>query len=681
MNEKRIVTYSLLAHINNNNLGIKDFNDIYTPLIKRVISRMNNEGKNRGKSLKEIKDLVFETYSLDIPYPILSKIINSISIEQNKDGDINFQYFSDGSFIISNYTFSEYESVIKEQEAEVEYLNEIYNNFLISKGAKIEDQRTIFEFLEQNKIALSKYFADQATVEPEIDYFLQAEFVNSVKTNKHVLTILKKIYLGSIISSYLTINEGGLKTDLEFLIDTNFIAGLLDLGSIEENHTCTKIVEIANKLGCKISVLDFTIQECEALLARTAEEFENSFLPKKVHQQSIYNACDRNKISKTDLQGISSRLATILETEFNVNLIPNTTRLRNIAKYSNDYAFYKTIRSSSIGALHDATAVTYVKERRKKDVNEFSTSICWFVTNTSHKLVLQKHNGFLPEVIRADNLINILWLTNPSINISDVVNIGLSKLVSCAISNSLPSIRVLKELDANMQKYSDKGVRPEDVVRVAIAVANKTISNLEELNRLANTKPDEFIKQIHDISDYVEKNQKETNEKLTMFLEEVTNNAEKRISLKILELTEEYKVKADVIEETASRKEKLNIENSLKQERIETYTKLKPTAIHFEKKSSKNATRLMLLFTVVPLVAIIIIYALTDKEKFGLYIFPISLVPTIFSYVFFGIFKKQYTPQIIFEHIKDNQLKKLTTRFGFDYEYFKNLEREANNKG
>ena len=672
MSEKRIVTYSLLAHINNNNVGIRDFNDIFNPLIKRVISKMECQGRNKGESLKEIKDCVNELYSLDIPYPILSKIVKNISIEQNKTGEVNFQLYDDGSFIINNFTFSEYEEIIQEQEAEVDYLIEIYHNFLLSKGVKIEDITTIFEFLEQNKISLSRYFAGNTPLEPEIDFYIQAEFVNSVRTNKRIFSILKKVYLGSIISSYLTINEQGIKTDLEFLIDTNFIIGLLDLGSIEENHTCKKIVEIGNKLGCKLSVLDFTIEETQALLNRTADDFENSFLPKKIDPQSIYNACDRKNISKTDLQGISNELTINLLKDFNIQLVPNTTKFRNVAKFSKDYAFYKKIRSSKYSALHDATAVTYVKEKRGKNVTDFNNSKCWFVTNTSHRLKLNIRNGQLPEIIRADNLINILWLTVPGIDVSDVVNIGLSKLISCAISNSLPNIRTLKELDANMQKYSNQGVKPEDVVRVATAVANKTITNLEELNKLAKSNPDEFVKQIHDISESVEKEQSELQNKLTAFIEELTTNAEVKISNKIKEVKENYKAKVNEIETSKNKESQEN--------RNEVYKKLKPTVEVLKRKSIRRATFLMLFFTVFPLVIILVSYYIIEQEKFETIIFPLSILPAIFSYLFYVVFKKQYSPNVIFDYLKDKQMKKLYKAYSFDFEYFENLEKELENE-
>ncbi len=677
MTGNRIVTYSLLAHINNNNVGIRDFSDIFTPLIKRVISKMNTNGKNRGESLQEIKDCVSEQYSLDIPYPILSKIVKSISYQQNKNGDVNFQLFDDGSFIISNFTFSEYEEIIQEQEAEIDYLNEIYNNFIVANGEEIDEQKTIFEFLEQNKISLSKYFADNVSIAPEIDFFLQADFVNSVKNNKRVHNILKKVYLGSIISTYLSIDESNSETDLEFLIDTNFIIGLLDLGSIEEKHTCTKIIEIGNQLGCRLCVLDFTIEETEALLSRTAENFENSFLPKKIDPQSIYNACDRNNLSKTDLQGISSKLVSKLQKDFNVQLIPYTTKLKNIAKYSDDYKFYKKIRSSNYSALHDATAVTYVKQKRGKDISDFNSSKCWFVTNTSHSLRLNKKNGYLPEVIRADNLINILWLTNPGVKEVDVVNIGLSKLVSCAISNSLPNIRTLKELDSNMQKYSEKGVKPEDVVRVATAVANKTIKNLEGLNKLAKSKPDEFVKQIHEISENVEKNQLERNEKISQFLEELTSKTEIRITNRITNIKKEYEEK-QVENQSKNDIEREKLKASILSSKKESFEKLEPIASALDKKSSRFSTRLLLSITLLPFLVILGLYFIIERKTFEFYIFPIGIIPTILSYVFFALFKKQYNPQVIFEYLKEKRFNSLTKKYSFDYEYYLTLKSEIN---
>ncbi|GAA4461363.1 hypothetical protein GCM10023189_36820 [Nibrella saemangeumensis] len=62
--QSRVVAYSLLAHINNHDAGIKNLGDIFVLLVKRVIARMSAEGKNRGGSAAEIKVLVDNAYSL-----------------------------------------------------------------------------------------------------------------------------------------------------------------------------------------------------------------------------------------------------------------------------------------------------------------------------------------------------------------------------------------------------------------------------------------------------------------------------------------------------------------------------------------------------------------------------------------------------------------------------------------
>ena len=55
MHNKKIVAFSLLAHINDNNIGIKSFNDIYIPIVKSALCRMNMEGIKSGQSIMEIK--------------------------------------------------------------------------------------------------------------------------------------------------------------------------------------------------------------------------------------------------------------------------------------------------------------------------------------------------------------------------------------------------------------------------------------------------------------------------------------------------------------------------------------------------------------------------------------------------------------------------------------------------
>ena len=67
MNQNKIITYSLLAYIRNNTneQSIKSSLDIFIPLIKRVLSKLNNEGIYKGKNISEIKGKADEEYGLD----------------------------------------------------------------------------------------------------------------------------------------------------------------------------------------------------------------------------------------------------------------------------------------------------------------------------------------------------------------------------------------------------------------------------------------------------------------------------------------------------------------------------------------------------------------------------------------------------------------------------------------
>jgi hypothetical protein len=90
MDLKRITTYSLLAHINNSSVGINDLSEIFLPLVKRVIAKMESEGIQKGGSLDEIKILVDSYYRLDMPFPLLRKIVKRIAEEQNKKWSSQF---------------------------------------------------------------------------------------------------------------------------------------------------------------------------------------------------------------------------------------------------------------------------------------------------------------------------------------------------------------------------------------------------------------------------------------------------------------------------------------------------------------------------------------------------------------------------------------------------------------
>ena len=111
MEHNKVVTYSLLAHINNSCNLVTDLFDVFKPLVKRSISKMCNEGITQGKSILEIKTRVDYQYKLDIPIPVLKIILSRISDEVEKEGIGKFILYKDYAFAINDYVFVEFEEI------------------------------------------------------------------------------------------------------------------------------------------------------------------------------------------------------------------------------------------------------------------------------------------------------------------------------------------------------------------------------------------------------------------------------------------------------------------------------------------------------------------------------------------------------------------------------------------
>jgi hypothetical protein len=681
MDIHKITTYSLLAHINNSSIGINDLSEIFIPIVKRTLSSMNSEGFTKGSSLEEIKNRVDNTFKLDIPYPLLRKIITKIADEENKDGSINFAYHKDGSFIIKNFVFADYEEIIQDQEIEINFIQESYHNYLRINQVEIESQPSIFEFLDSNRIMLSQYFAHKVEHQATLDYTLQANFINNVKDIPKIYNVLRKIYLGSIITSYLEVDYGDIKRDVEFLLDTNFIVGLLDLNSIESKHTCRKIIEICHRLGYKVSVLDFTIEETSALINRTADNYETTFLAKKIDPESIYNACDRKNLSRTDLQGISANLYAKLHKEFRINLIPNTVKYRNIAKYSNEFEKFKGYRTNQLAALHDATAVVYVQNKRGKKVTSFQEANCWFVTNVSHGISHFKTNGFLPEIIRAEDLVNLLWLTNPMVKAGETTEIGLTRLVSCAISNSLPSARVIKELDENIQKYAQDKVDAQDIVRVADVIANKTLVNLEYLNKIAKSNSEEFVKKLKDVSDKEKQTEMQRQLEIKKLLLKIKSDSEEKVKQTIDEIRETNN-KSLEIHKTTITASYIDKEYELRSQKrnhfLETYNNLDQMKQTYDSLSDKRASRYILTFFGISflLVGTGIYFASQRWSVFEPWTLVFGFVPAFLGYLYFVIMRQEFSIPTLWLQLKTSSKNRYYKRHRFNYDYYEYLKNQ-----
>jgi len=687
MDTNRIITYSLLAHINNNisNKGIKDLSDIFIPLVKRVISKLYQQGINKGL-ITDFKTSVDSTYSFDIPYPTLTKIVKRIASEANIDQNNVFIFYGDRSFMIKKFVFSEYEDFIAKQSSEIKFLIDTYVNYLKAYNIDVNSQPSIFEFLDKNRISLSQFFANK--IVPHLDHscLIQARFINSIKENHELYTVLKRVYLGSIISSYLEVDYGEIKDkELEFLLDTNFIVSMLDLHSDQSHHTCLKIVELCRKYGFKLKVLNFTIEETKALLNRTADELQNVKVFEQLDTDSIENACHRRKINKTDLEKIISELEKNLIRNYGIHIISDKNNLKEKAKTSEIYKKLQNRKVNPAGALHDAVAILYVQEKRGKEIERFDEANCWFVIDSKNESIkFMKRDGKFLEIIRAEDLANILWLSNPRVDIEEIAEIGLTQLVSITINNSLPNPRVLKELDENIQKYAIDKVDPADCIRLAGNVASQTVlnmNNIEELNRFAKQSPIDFVNQLKEYAEKSKAEEKSMAEATNILIGGLKADLEKRLKEKETSLKGLYEKEIKERKETIAEKDKLvvKISDSLVKEKEENYSRFIKIKDSLDKKAKRSAE--IKLWFIIGFYILEFLALVFCTLKFGWSIMApfvsfIGLGSVILGYVYFAVTKKELNPITIYKDGIESNKERNYRKFEFDIQYFRNLETE-----
>lgn len=501
-NMDRVITYSLLAHIHNTGTLVDGLIDIFVPLVKRAISMMNREGIQQDKSIITIKDYVDKLYELDIPIPVLKNVLTKVANQINTSDKIRFQLFHDSSFSIKDYVFEEFEETIEEQKKGIAQVERAFEEFCKINGVPKAGYKSIFDFIEKNKRSLSRYLIKNSKTAQQ-DFSTEAQFVEFFKAIPKIYDFIRKIYLGSILSSYLEYKTENLKTEVELLFDTNFLISLIDLNTPESTHTCKKLIEIVKGQGFKLSVLKDTIEESQRLLFKKAEYFEAVFLQRRVNPEDIYNACERRSLSKTDIERISDNLEATLNSE-GIQIVSDTTKLQNVAKFSHEFEELKKVRNNHSAALHDAVAIYYVRDKRKKKIVEFENVNCWFVNNTvsdsQYGVGQTDRRDFQPEVIKVDDLLNILWLSNPNIKKgmgeAELADIGITALISVTLSETLPKASIIKELDDNIRKYADERLTDKDILRVATRITKRQLKNIESLNELAKKNSDEFINKL-----------------------------------------------------------------------------------------------------------------------------------------------------------------------------------------
>lgn len=534
---RRAITYSVLAHISSSAKLAKGQLDVFVPIVKKCLHHISDgKAEIKGANISEIADRIVTDWQIEIPVPVLRTILTQISKEFDCDEDSKpFVLNNDDSFWIKRFIFADFDAEIKESEHNVKELQNAYLKFCKIQNIQSEDGKGVIRFIEQHKDTLAHYLRNSDCPD-KTDYSLPAKFIEYFKPIKPLYEEIRDLYLGATISCAIGYQFNGLKNDVTLLLDTNFIISLLDLNTPESTRTCSKLLEVCKKSGYSFLILPETKEEIQSLLEFKSRSLDKVALQKNVNKEDVFCACERRGLNSADLMRISDNIEDSL-TKFSIRILPNSTTLKNKAKFSNEYQTLKTYRNNDKAALHDAMAIMYVREKRGgKAVKSFEKVSCWFVNNSiTHdfehsaieNIIRGNSSENQPEIIKADDLLNILWLSAPSIrsevSSDEMVDIGLTTLVAHTLNKSLPKARIIRELDENIQKYKTEDITDRDVYLLSVRIANNQVKDLEELNTLAVKDTVEFNCRVKEEARKQAEIEKEQREQLNKLYSELSN--------------------------------------------------------------------------------------------------------------------------------------------------------------
>ena len=202
MNDNTAITYSLLAQIRSSDSFIKGPLDIFVPLVKRVLYLLSGDGLNKSNTIDPIKDKCEKLYNIDFPLPVLKKVLCKIELEVNTPEMTKFKLHNDGSYVIKEFIFEDFEEKIQNSKRDVETLEKLFKEFCEINNLTKAKENSLFDFIDKNRHTLSKYFTGKDHPNG-IDYTIEAKIVAYFRKSDQNYERNRNIYLRSILTCYI----------------------------------------------------------------------------------------------------------------------------------------------------------------------------------------------------------------------------------------------------------------------------------------------------------------------------------------------------------------------------------------------------------------------------------------------------------------------------------------------
>ena len=504
VSENLLATYSLLSFIQDSQKEDKSKSilQLFIPIVQDtlnwMLSQNANTGEIKGKSTLEIRDVIKMRFELEIPPFALNSILSLIDTNENR-----FVINADKSFIIkagySNGIDKQYES----QKKRISLLKKNYKSFCYRENVNFEFQELV-TFIQDQK---NRIFEGNSTQITDQRYYVSKYVAEKIRTKDTYYKTICNIYLGGIITSYLSFTITERVMDTELLLDTNFYISLCNLNTEESYETCKQLFETARNLGFRFSILQRTIEQIRILLTNRIKNFECRSSRAAWDESDIHAACVRRGMnSSSDLQLYKDGIMNDLASK-GINVINDTMIRPDIEKASKseEYHSLKVIRRNSESALNDVIAQTYVEHKRSsKKIAEFSDVNCWFLTNSTS---FNKHELEIPvwqrKSINAADLLLLLWYANPSLDLGNTTSMLAMSSLSANIlryrSEKGPAAKIVDKIQHRVAQLQTNGlVTQEAIAKLCIRMSEGCIDETEA-NRLVSMPTSEFIKYVEQI--------------------------------------------------------------------------------------------------------------------------------------------------------------------------------------
>ena len=400
------------------------------------------------------------------------------------DTDDGFQLFGDHAFIIKPKCRYDISKDYDQKKCEIRELEENYSAFCKARGEECVFEELV-DFIQdqQNRIF------ENATSQIDSQKYLVSTYVHDViKKRNRFFGIMSEIYLGGLIGSYYKFNVNSTIFDAELLIDTNFYISLIDLNTEEACDTCNQLFKMAESMGFRFYILETTIEQIKILLSNRSSRIGSKDFISAVDDADILSACQRRGLSGSDLDSFRFNLGNDLKKRGGVSTVYKN-QIRDLvqkAEKSKNIKKLTELRGSYESAFNDILASEYVQNRRSgKAISDFCDVNCWFLNNS---YTSSKYELTLPiwqrVSITASDLLTLLWLANPSQQITNAEKVLAATCLSANVikyrSEKLPNHQLIEQIQDKIAKLQNQGmISQESIAKICVRMSEGCIDNNE----------------------------------------------------------------------------------------------------------------------------------------------------------------------------------------------------------